>query len=81
MTNLEKFLETYHVELERAVRENPTEYMWPLSQLETVFGRIRVAIERQSFNKDSHAFRATCRILKIKHTYKAIQEYITEVQS
>ena len=43
---------------------------------EVVLERMAAAIQRGSYNKDSRAFRATCRYFKIPHTYKAINAFI-----
>lgn len=40
------------------------------------YERVAFSILDQSFNKDSAAIKATCKALKIKHTYKAIQAYL-----
>jgi hypothetical protein len=75
--NLQCFLEVYAEKLKEALKLYPEDYSWPESELPKVLERMRVAIERGSFNKDGHALKATCKELKIKHTYKAIQEYIS----
>ena len=75
--NFECFLEVYAEKLKEARQKYPHDYCWPDSQHDFVLQRMRVAIARGTFNKDSHAFKATCKELKIKHTYKAIQEFIS----
>lgn len=35
-------------------------------------------LKKGSFNKDTKAFRDTCKDLGIKHTYKSINEYILD---
>ena len=76
MTNRGEFLRVYRRRLEEARLAHPAEFDWPLSELDVVYGRMVPAIDRGSFNKDSHTFRNTCRELGIRHTYKAIAEYI-----
>lgn len=76
MSNLEKFLLIYKKNLTEQVKNNPQEYMWALSELDEVFKRMKSAIERNTFNKDSNVFKLTCKELNIKHTYKAISEFI-----
>jgi hypothetical protein len=76
MSHKEIFLEVYKQELIDSYNEDPTSYAWPLSELEQVFGRMRAAILKGSFNKDSAAFRRTCKKLKIKHTYRDIENYL-----
>lgn len=75
-TNREKFLETYRKNLILAREKYPDQYHWPLSEIETVFHRMTVAIDRRIFNKDSHAFKWTCRELGIKHAYRAIHDFL-----
>jgi hypothetical protein len=75
MDNKEIFQAEYAKQLRLAIEAHPGDYLWPVSELETVLGRMSTAIERGSFNKDSHAFKATCKALKIPHTYKAIKEF------
>ena len=70
-------MEVYSEKLKEARKQFPHDYIWPESQHDFVLQRMRVAIARGSFNKDSHAFKATCKKLKIKNTYKAIKEFIS----
>lgn len=74
--NFETFIDIYREELAKAHSAHPNEYVWPISELETVVERMRGAIERGTFNKDSRAFKAVCKQLGIKHTYKAIYEWL-----
>lgn len=69
---------TYYDELARAVREHPDEYMPAMSTKEGLidaYTRMLAAFDRESYNKDGRAIRATCRKLGIPHTYKAINAY------
>lgn len=75
--NLQCFIDVYKEKLFEARKADPETYSWPESEFPLVFERMTKAIERGSFNKDSYAFKATCKALKIKHTYKAIQEFIS----
>jgi hypothetical protein len=76
MTNKEIFLETYKQELIKSHAKDPTQYAWPISELDVVFKRMCDAIERGSFSKESSAIKATCKALKIKHTYRDIENFI-----
>lgn len=76
MTNLELFKQTYAKNLTQALKDYPNEYFWNESELPEVLERMYSAIDRITFNKDSRAFKKTCKELNIKHTYKAIKEYI-----
>ena len=75
-SNQDKFFTEYYKQLEKAITDYPEEYAFPVSQLQTVFDKMRIAIEKGSANKDSRAIKATCKALGIKHTYKAMQEYL-----
>jgi hypothetical protein len=75
--NLQCFLDCYYQNLLKARREYPKDYAWPDSEMSVVFNRMTKAIKVGSFNKDSHAFKWTCKELKINHTYKAIREFIS----
>ena len=75
MDNLEKFLTEYKTQLEK--NYNPERYSWPITELENVYGKMRKAIIEGTFSKDSDAIKLTCKHLNIKHTYKAIKEFIS----
>jgi hypothetical protein len=73
---LTNFMSIYATNLSLARKLYPEGYCWPDSEFQTVIKRMTDAVERGSYNKDGHAFRATCKDLGIKHTYKAISEYL-----
>lgn len=74
--NFECFMEIYSEKLKEIRGKYPDEYAWNESELPIVLGKMRVAIEKGSYNKDSKTFKATCKELGIKHTYTAIDEFI-----
>ena len=90
MDNLQAFMEVYRAELEKAVAEHPEEYgiqrvsakagletlATPAEFAQIVSGRMEDAMIRGSYNKDGRAFKATCKILGIDHTYKAINSFV-----
>lgn len=76
MKNLNRFMETYERELTIAVQAYPDEYAYPADTVPEVAGRMRAAIERGTFNHDGRGFRNTCRALGIKHTRRAIAEFL-----
>ena len=78
MNNLVLFCDTYRRNLTKARTEHPQEYPWPIEQLQTVADKMVAAIQRGSFNKESRAFRDTCKELGIKHTYTAINAFINQ---
>jgi hypothetical protein len=77
--SLDTFMSVYERHLRAAHTSCPEQYKWPLSELPQVLQRMRIAIQKGSMNKDSHAFKATCKELGIKHTYIAIALYIKEM--
>jgi hypothetical protein len=76
MTNRETFKAEYKKQLKIAREKYPDLYLCPMTEFDAVFDRMTVAIEKGSFNKDSHAFKATCKALKIKHTYRDIEMFL-----
>jgi hypothetical protein len=76
MTNLEKFLSEYKFQLRHAVETRPEEYAWKVDKFDEVYSRMEAAIKKGAYNKESTAFKKTCKKLNIKFTYKAIKEYI-----
>lgn len=74
---METFMEIYEECLRAAITSHPEEYRYGLDSVPEIVQKMRVAIFNQAYNKDSRAFRATCKKLGIKHTYSAIAHYIT----
>jgi len=81
MTNFERFAEAYRRNIRRARERFPDQYVWPIEQVEMIADRMLAAVQRGSANKDSHAFKWTCKELGIKHTYKAINKFIKQESS
>lgn len=73
---LDTFMEVYSAELVRAVQTHPDLYAYPISEVPAVLIRMREAIKTGSFNKDGHAFKATCKSLGIKQTYRDIETFL-----
>lgn len=67
----------YHANLADCVRDYSTDYCYPVEHVPVVVNKMRMAIERGSYSKEGRAFKRTCKQLGIKHTYKAIEEYLT----
>lgn len=76
MDNRTKFLAVYKDALASALRSNPEDYVWHISELDAVFELMAAAIVKDTYNKDTAAIKKTCKALGIKHTYTAIKEYI-----
>lgn len=75
---VQQFRELYLVELERVVREYPEEYAYSIDTVPAVVDRMMEAIRKWTFNKDSRAIKATCKLLGVKHTYAAMRAWLTE---
>lgn len=81
--NYKEFVAVYWEELERQYAGNE-KYMSFLATmpegrntLEGLAAYMTASLLKGSANKDGHAIKATCKRLKIKHTYKAISAYLT----
>jgi hypothetical protein len=68
------FSNGYWRELDKAYLLAPESYDRPLNE---TYGIMLVSVLNGSFNKDSETFKAVCKALRIKHTYKAIAAFIT----
>jgi len=73
---VETFIAEYTKQLRLAVLNFPNEYAYPVEQVPHVVSLMREAIRLGSFSKDSRAFKETCKVLGIKHTYKEIAHFI-----
>ena len=76
MSNFLIFANTYRENLKRLLAEKPESFAFPASEANIVADKMIVAFDKGTYNKDGLAIIATCKALKIKHTYKAINEYI-----
>jgi hypothetical protein len=76
MSNLDKFMTEYEKQLKIVVLKYPEEYPWPVENVPIVAGKMRAAFIAKTYNKDGRAIKATCKILDIKYTYTAINEYL-----
>jgi len=72
-SHFERFTMAYYAELEARFALDHDGHRYTLDE---TFHRTVAAIFRQSFIKDTQAFKDTCKVLKIKHTYKAIEAFI-----
>jgi hypothetical protein len=75
-TNREFFKTLYGIELKKAHKQNRDEYVWPAEEFLKVFERMCNAFDTGSYSKDSKAIKNTCKLLGIKHTYKAIDAFL-----
>lgn len=67
------FIDTYGTFLAANMLSNPEAYM---ATFEFTFTNMKWAIITGTFNKDSDSFKQTCKALKIKNTYKAIDKFL-----
>lgn len=71
--NYKRFISLYFDALKHNHLTSPDLY---LKDFETTFTNMNYAILKGTYNKDSDSFKAVCKTLKIKHTYKAINAFI-----
>lgn len=74
---LDSLMVAYLPALMDAVINYPNEYGFPPEKVPLVADKMRAAFERGSYNHDGRAIRAACKVIGIKHTRKAIEEYLT----
>jgi hypothetical protein len=73
---LDRFFSIYTRHLERCVRDRPDDYRYPVEKVPEVASRMRNGVEAGRASIEGPAFRATCKELGIKQTYKAIYEFL-----
>jgi len=76
ITRLEIFKTVYASELKEHVEKHPDDYTWSIANFSVILDRMTSAIEKGTFDKNSPSFKNTCKILNLKHTYKAIKTFI-----
>lgn len=74
---LDAWMKVYQANLEKAVIEHPDEYCWPASQVPVVAAKMRGSFEQGTFNKDGRAIKDTCKHFGVKHTYTAINNFLS----
>jgi len=74
--NFDKFLNEYKKQLLLAVKNRPTEYGYPVSQVPTVVAKMEQAFIKGTYNKDGYAIKATCKALNIGYTYRDINNFL-----
>lgn len=74
--NLAIWVDTYEKELLNAVRNHPEKFAYGEQQVPAVAKRMAAAFQSGSFNHDGLAIKNACRVLGIKHTRKAINEFL-----
>lgn len=67
------FFSAYSSALSLAFATDPENYTGSIGD---TYSRMCYAILDGSFNKGSQPFKSACKVLKIKHTYKAINAYL-----
>jgi hypothetical protein len=77
MDRFDKFWQVYAEELALAVTKYPDRYAWTNTlDVPIVVNRMTAAYVKGSYNKDSPAFKATCKRLGIKYTYSGIKSWM-----
>lgn len=72
-----KFMDFMGVYYEHLKEIHDAENEAYMHDLGTIYSIIKWAVADKSFNKNSTTFKKTCKQLRIKHTYKAIEAYLT----
>lgn len=78
MNNIEKFKLEYAKQLAAALAAYPGDYGFNPEGLPSVTARMHAAIDQGTYNHDGRAFKGTCKALGIKHTRKAIEQFIRD---
>ena len=73
---LNQFMAVYEPAIREAATNFPNEYFFPASHAPIVAGKMKNALINNTFNHDGRAIKITCKKLGIKHTVKAINEYL-----
>ena len=74
--SLDTWVKIYEEQLKLVVQKYPDEYGYGLEAVPVVVKKMAVAFEKGDYNLDGRAIKATCRVLGIKHTRTAINEYL-----
>lgn len=75
------FQAVYRASLTQALRDNPIEYAWPADHIPQIAERMADGLLNGRANKDGEAIRRTCRLLGIKHSYRAIRAFMSQHHS
>jgi hypothetical protein len=75
-TNFDTFITEYEKQLTEVVKNNQTEYAYPVSEVPTVVQKMKIAFIKKTFNKDGKAIKNTCKSLKIGYTYRDIETFL-----
>lgn len=73
---LDRWMREYELQLVKARKERPHQFLWPDSELRDFLRKMRVCFENGHFNKETRTIRSTCAVLKIPFTYTAIAKFI-----
>jgi hypothetical protein len=73
---LAKWAEAYELALLSARLKSADAYAWPAEDVPKVAAKMIAAVADRCYNKEGRAMQETCKVLGIKHTYKAINDFI-----
>lgn len=77
MTNYEKFIQTYSEFLaERFISDISYATAAQFTTPEAMAKKMTAGLLAGTASKEGYAIKDTCKVLRIKQTYKAIQEYL-----
>lgn len=75
--SLKLFCDEYHKQLHIAYTKSPDKFFWAAgTTVHMVVDRMQQALIQGNYSNDGVAFRATCKALNIKPTYKAVEEFL-----
>ena len=74
---LDSFMAIYQQQLLDVVSRPDSGYSYGPELVPTVVAKMRAAIAARTYNKEGLAFKKTCKVLKIKHTYTDILAYLS----
>lgn len=77
VSSKELFSSTYLRHMQEHAKTHPEYYHYGPEEVPVVHAKMMAALERGSANKDSEAIKATCKEMGIKHTYRAIRDYLS----
>lgn len=76
MTNAQRFRAEYERILLRNVKEQPSRYVYREDRVPEIAEKAVKALSEKTADIHAQTVRETCKNLRIKHTYKAIAEYL-----
>jgi len=80
MQNAQVFFNTYAPILAAACNAPGARYVWPANEAQAVACRMVYSLATGGAMHDTPPIRATCKALNVRHTGKAIREYLGDTE-